>query len=152
MPVLKPRLLRFLLIFIPFMGVAVCSSDPQYRTRAVYEAPTSREGQMCLNQCDSLVMQCKSRAQEDLNACERDLERRDAACLDEAAEQRDYCIRNNSVGCDLSYSNTLSSCRMNLPTCQLDTSSCDQTYNTCFERCGGNIRFESVCVRNCDKQ
>lgn len=151
MQVRKPGLLRLLLL-VPLLGIAVCSSDPQYRTRPVYDAPSTRDGQVCLNQCDGLVMQCQSRAQDDVDSCERDLDRGDAACLDEAAQSRDYCIRNNSVGCDLSYSNTLSMCRMNLPTCQLDTRSCNQTYDACFKRCGGEIQFESVCVRNCDNQ
>lgn len=130
--------------------VACALVEPQYRTQVDYSPPNTSEGQMCLNQCDANSMQCENNARSDYDRCEADLVLRDKECVREAQEARNYCIRNNAPACDLSYSNKLASCRQFMPTCKIETRACQRQYDTCYQRCGGEVTRTSVCVRNCD--
>lgn len=147
------RLGFFGLLAILSLTMAAClASGPQYRTNAIYEEPNTSQGQMCLNQCDSLEMQCKSSKQQDTLMCDRQAEQYDVECVQRARQAYNLCAPGGAaVNCDVAYSNELKFCRSMAPRCEVDTSSCNNTYDACFNRCGGRIRYETVCVRNCEQ-
>lgn len=142
--------MAFVIAMVLVIAAACTLIEPQYRTQVDYSPPTTSQGQMCLNQCDANSMQCQNNARSDYDRCEADLEIRDKDCVREAQERRNYCLRNNAPSCDLQYSNTLASCRQYMPSCRIETDACERQYDTCYERCGGQVTRTSVCVRNCD--
>lgn len=140
----------FAAAFTLFTATACLLVEPQYRTQVDYSPPTTSQGQMCLNQCDANSMQCQNNARSDYDRCEADLVLRDKACVRAAQDARNTCIRSNAPACDLSYSNKLASCRLFMPECEIETRACERQYDTCYQRCGGQVTRTSVCVRNCD--
>jgi len=138
-------------VIVTAVSVAACAMlGPQYATSVDYAPPTTIAGQHCLNQCDANMMMCRTTARADYDRCEVDLVERNKACVRDAEAARNYCILNNSVSCDLSYSNKLAACRQSAPTCEVELRGCERQNDTCFERCGGTITRTSTCVRNCD--
>jgi hypothetical protein len=131
-------------------ATAADAKKPKFRWQEFREAPATADGQRCLNQCDSTRLQCESNAANDYDRCEVDRQNRERGCEQEARETRNYCLRNNAPACDLQYSNRLNSCRMYIRDCQVETAQCDHMGDQCFQRCGGRIWREEVCVKNCD--
>ncbi len=132
-------------------GCAAIDGEPRYKTKTFRTPPSTVSGQRCLNQCDSTRLQCESNQNAETDRCELDRKRQYRDCKREASAARSYCARNRAPRCDLSYSNTLNTCQNRIRPCRRDYSRCRSLDDTCFQRCGGKIRKERVCVTNCDK-
>ena len=105
----------------------VISCSPRYKTSYSFTTPPSAEGRSCINQCETIKVQCKQTAGK---KAEREIlyEKEDyAECI---RERRGHCA-DGSLWIEPDYSK------------------CESNYRKCFESCGGKVTEITECVSNC---
>jgi len=115
------------------LGISACY--PIYRNYALCSAPPSDAGHECVRACDGMQEHCLKTAERELEQCQF------GANLDRKL-------------CESMY---LSQTGKNAPSwacvqrrCAFDSSTCDDQYAWCYNRCGGSFGFEQRCISNCE--
>jgi hypothetical protein len=126
---------------ILFASLAACETGPQYRTDTSYIAPPTTQGATCVASCETTEQICRGR-EDDYARAEYPL------CMQRAKETYETCINGPfPVGCDVPRQNAEYACDRNASP---SYNSCTQSFNACYQSCGGEVVKETVCVRNCD--
>ena len=131
----------YIIIAIFLIGLAACSSGPRYRTNTSYIAPATVQGNSCVASCETTEQVCRSRADDFVRA-------EYPACMQRAREAYNHCMNGHYTGscAVLRQSDELACSNNSSP----DYRSCTNSFNACYQNCGGQIIQKSVCVRNCD--
>lgn len=107
-----------------------------YRTDYDFTPPADRIGRLCAAECDIGRRACRvdarDRAQTQLKQCQAQAQQNYQSCLAATSDpqQRRYCYLRE---CDA----------------HVDYSSCDATYRSCFQGCGGEVIQLRKCLLNC---
>lgn len=124
-----------------FVGLAACQSGPQYRTDTSYIAPPTTQGATCVASCETTEQVCRGR-EDDYARAEY------PACLERADQDYRICMSGGStINCDLYRTLSKQQCERDMGP---NYKSCTQSFNSCYKNCGGEVRQETVCVKNCD--
>lgn len=140
---LGPAMIRFAALF-PFVlaSLAACTSEPVFRTDTSYIAPGTAQGASCAASCQTSEQVCKARM-EDFSRSEY------PACMERAKQTYIQCMQGDyKMGCQLSRQNAETVCSYDLSP---DYGSCEASYNSCYQSCGGEVIRDRVCVQNCDE-
>ena len=127
-----------LIIFLGFTLLALNACAPVYRTAFIYGKPTGKEGLQCINSCESARQACDS-------AC---LQRNDACVSRAQMDANLKSIANAVNGIEVQATPQTSSCYAEASSCQ---SACINSYNECYQNCGGQVTPYTICVQFCDK-
>lgn len=103
-------------------GLMGCS--PVYETHYYYSPPATEMGQMCLGHCVQTRMMC------DQNC---DMAEFNSRRIHSYNSQREYYRPYHSFWRECS-------------------DGCHTGYNVCYQSCGGQIEYETHCVRNCGQE
>ncbi len=123
------------------VGLAACQSSPQYRTDTSYIAPPTTQGASCVASCETTEQVCRGR-EDDYARAEY------PACLQRADSDYKICMQGEINGNCALYRD------LNKQKCEREMGpsyeSCTRSFNACYESCGGEVKQETVCVKNCD--
>jgi len=125
---------------------------PIYETVYHYTPPSSSAGMDCVTQCNKSRTQCERRETDANERCMRDAETEYNNCLKWQSKAEENCGRQAGYD-EKKYNDCLrtmdaqAACRKT--TCTANLKSCDAPFNTCYASCGGHVRPEQICVRNC---
>lgn len=99
--------------------------------------PPPAEAQMaaCLNQCDTIALQCERNVNEEYQRCLDHRETQVQACEREGDDRRNYCLRNRAPSCDLSGQFAFDGCMRFIQACEINVRRCDDAVRTCVQRC-----------------
>lgn len=126
---------------VVFAGLTACASGPQYRTNTSYVAPPTTQGATCVASCQTSEQVCRAR-QEDTARAEY------PACLQRAKDDYKICMQGMStINCSLYRDLSQQQCTKDM---EPSYKTCVSSYNSCYQSCGGEVKTESVCVKNCD--
>lgn len=140
MNTLNRRILRSTVILL-IAGLTACESGPQYRTDTSYVAPPTSQGATCVATCQTSEQICRAR-QEDTARAEY------PACLQRAADDYKICMSGGStVNCSLYKDLSQQKCARDKDP---NYKTCVSSYNSCYQSCGGQVKQNTVCVKNCD--
>lgn len=129
--------LRFIFLTLTFLLITACG--PVYRTFHEYQPPNSPDARYCVNSCDSILQNCKSRCDDREQNCEMSANAMDAI-------SSANCIRSGSQNCPTYYQTTHYHCKNHQ--CK---SECVENYNRCYQNCGGNVITRTSCVYGCNQ-
>lgn len=123
-----------------FFGIAVMvlqlvGCGPIYDTRYTFTPPANETGRVCVNQCENSRFQCQQLIELYSRQCEDMGRREQQRCQWQLALQGK---KEKWYDCPS-------------PSCDSDTSRCDEQYRGCYQACGGRIDAQTVCVMNCQQ-
>ncbi len=113
------------------LAVALSGCGPMYETRYNLTPPPGQMGQVCVNQCDQIRLQCMQG--EDLRVQNCETQNRLARLEYEQCRQRGY-----------------SDCYEDTTWCSADYEPCEGQFRQCYQNCGGKVESYQVCVFNCN--
>lgn len=120
---------------------------PRYQTFKYYDQPTdtaalkefaecikplARDQEYCQQGADMKAMQCETRAELEQMKCEKSAAEAYSKCTEDPDA---ICVERSCIKAD----------------CDPDYSMCVNTYDLGYSACGGKVRNETQCVKNCDK-
>lgn len=150
---------RFFIMVIMLVGSVLsgCSSKPVYKTYYTHIPPASTVGRTCVNTCESNRLLCEQRIDSQYDRCQRNADKELRYCQDNKRRDYDRCISNLKRQHGNYWHKYESNCYYHNPNqCRLNScyrrGNCDSSYNRCFKGCGGKIKSDTRCVRNCDKK
>ena len=121
------RILRISILFIASLLLFGCG--PMYQTVYHYRMPKNRSDRHCVSRCRIALSQCKTTCRIANQNCQnQQLIAEDIASRHRHRHDDDFFYDTGDCN---------QSC------------GCRQTYNACYEDCGGKVIPESVCVFNC---
>lgn len=122
-----------------FLLLALAACGPRYEIQRTLTPPTTANGPTCVAQCETTQEICRGNVDSDVRFCERQEDR------DRRRYERCLAVRGSTPpGADVP--------RCFLPRarfCRPDYDECRVAFNTCYERCGGQVQETRVCVANC---
>lgn len=157
--IIKKYIISFMLVMA--FTITACSNKPVYRTSYDLIQPSSINGRQCTTQCDTNRLLCQQNERAERSQCE-DRERSNAKqckqnayvdyrnCMQQASHLGKYRASTES-NCNSIRNSKVSSCDNNYSRCDR-RSRCDGAYRSCFSNCGGTVKKNTYCVRNCEKK
>ncbi len=136
----------FAILTASLMVVSGCAK-PRYETQKYYDVPEvqtaltdfaeclkplDRDQQVCQQGADMKAMTCETHAELAQVKCEAAAEKTYADC---ASDPKAFCVKRTCAK----------------QRCDPDYSQCTRAYDIGYEACGGKVRSETKCVKNCDK-
>lgn len=114
---------------------------PSYRTLYHFEPPASLNGKRCANECLYKTQECSHQCTHNRYQCEQGAKMAELAhtVVDALATQNKQPYYNSHNG---SYHQCVSQENQCIE-------SCKSMHRICHQNCGGDVRSETVCIRNC---
>jgi hypothetical protein len=120
----------FLFGFLGFLFLlSGCATGPVYEKKVQYHPPQGDEAKACLQQCDVKKVECEQAAR--IQAEDKRIQ---------AKQEYAKCMALMKKG---------GSCADNSYAIEVNLGPCLYYYNQCYQRCGGRVVLEDVCVSNC---
>lgn len=118
------------MIFLLLCGLSGCG--PIYETRYNLTPPKGQLGQVCINQCDQIRLQCMQNQDQRNQNCET--QNRLARLEYEQCKNNRYSdCYDSSTWCD-----------------SVDHEMCEEQFRFCYQNCGGIVQGYEVCVFGCN--
>ncbi len=147
-----------MLFILLFSTLWLTGCGPSYRTYTFYEPPAHEQGKNCAFGCEQTRNTCNWECKEEYDACHREAQLQGKIDYLEAKEdwleQRMRCertlkaqVKGDSVCTEREPSK---SDFIKTHHCRRDCG-CEDTFERCFQLCGGQIRHERRCVSGCEQ-
>ncbi len=134
------KLLIALLVSLVTLSIAGCG--PVYKTTFNYQPPASDMGRMCAAQCLQARTTCESMCTMQNQNCVAQA-KQDALNEFEAYKAKQHAKGKPIKKTPADFENTLS--------CD-QACGCGNTFNMCYQTCGGTVTPHRECVAFCDKK
>jgi hypothetical protein len=119
----------FSFVFVFLFLLSGCAMGPGYEKRVQYLPPQGDEAKVCLQQCDAKKVECEQNAKILAEDKKIQAKQEYAKCMG--------LMKKGGSCADTSYA------------IEVNLGPCLYYYNQCYQRCGGRVVQEDVCVRNC---
>lgn len=146
----------FMLLTLLCSTLWLSGCGPSYRTYTFYEPPTNEQGKNCTFGCEQTRNTCESECQEEYDDCFH--EARLQGKIDYLEAKEDWLeahARCSKLKAQVKGENACSerepsqSHFIKTHHCRRDCG-CENTFERCFQLCGGQIRYERRCVSGCE--
>lgn len=129
-------------LFVCLITVSLTGCGPIYKIEHSYVPPVSSTGKMCIAQCVQNKNTCQQMCQMRKDNC-RSQARQDAYYQYESYKNDQARLGKPIEKSIRDFDHSFFECRK---PCH-----CDQTFNSCYSACGGEVLSRQVCVAFCDK-
>ncbi len=135
--------MRAAVIIAFFMAFGLTGCGPQYQTSYLYQPPPSAGARQCIAQCQGQRDYCRERVQDRYESCRS--QRRQEAYYEYRAYLREMERERKRPVYSLSSFDRSYQCSSS------NSGQCTNSYNECYQNCGGRVTTRTVCVSNCDQ-
>lgn len=126
-----------------FLAITLAGCGPIYQTHYSYVPPHSSVGKMCIAQCVQSKSTCQQMCQMKEQNCQ--YQSREEARYSYSEYKHDRKKHGKAVKKELrDFDSGRYSCHQSCD--------CDETFNSCYDACGGKVVESRVCTMFCDKQ
>lgn len=123
------------LLSILISAVLLQSCGPVYQTKYLRTPSSAPNFESCIAGCDVLHNRCNGEKQAQYNSCTFNSDLQYSTCETMASARR---LLGEKYSCYRSYCS------------EPDLRPCVALYNMCYQRCGGSVKTETICVARCE--